>query len=96
MRPSEALAKHRDEVLKIIAKYPVSNPRVFGSVARGEDAEGSDIDIVIDPKPNLSYFDLAGLEIELQALLGHPLDVGIYRSLKADVLPNVKRDLRPL
>lgn len=96
MRPSEALAKHREEVLEIIAKYPVSNPRVFGSVARGEDVEGSDIDIVIDPKPKLSYFDLAGLEIELRALLGHPLDVCIYRSLKADVLPSVKQDMRPL
>ena len=96
MRPSEALAKHREEVLEIIAKYPVSNPRVFGSVARGEDVEGSDIDIVIDPMPKLSYFDLAGLESELQALLGHPLDVGIYRSLKADVLPSVEQDLRPL
>jgi uncharacterized protein len=96
MKPSEALAKHREEVLEIIAKYPVSNPRVFGSVARGEDVVGSDIDIVIDPKPNLSYFDLAGLELELQALLGHPLDVGIFRSLKPDVLPGVKRDLRPL
>ena len=96
MRPSEALAKHREEVLEIIAKYPVSNPRVFGSVARGEDVEGSDIDIVVDPQQKLTYFDLAGLEIELQALLGHPLDVGIYRSLKADVLPNVQRDMRPL
>ena len=96
MRPSEALAKHRDEVLEIIAKYPVSNPRVFGSVARGEDVEGSDIDIVIDPAPNLSYFDLAALESELQALLGHPLDIGIYRSLKPDVLPRVAQDVRPL
>ena len=96
MKPSESLAMHRDEVIEIIAKYPVSNPRVFGSVARGEDVEGSDIDIVIDPMPKLSYFDLAGLESELQALLGHPLDVGIYRSLKADVLPSVEQDLRPL
>ena len=38
MRPSEALARNLDEVLEIIARYPVTNPRVFGSVARGEDA----------------------------------------------------------
>jgi uncharacterized protein len=44
MRPSEALAKHRDEVLRI-ARYPVSNPRIFGSTARGEDTEESDLDI---------------------------------------------------
>ncbi|WP_206064858.1 nucleotidyltransferase family protein [Nitratireductor mangrovi] len=42
MRPSEALARHRDEALAIIAKYPVANPRLFGSTARGEDRPGSD------------------------------------------------------
>ena len=47
MRPSEALAKYRDEVLAIIARYPVTNPRVFGSTARGEDVEGSDLDILV-------------------------------------------------
>jgi len=48
MRPSEALAKHRDEVLAIIARYPVTNPRIFGSVARGDDVEGSDVDILCE------------------------------------------------
>ena len=48
MRPSEALAKHRDEVREIIARYPVSNPRIFGSAARGEDTEGSDLDILVE------------------------------------------------
>jgi predicted nucleotidyltransferase len=96
MKPSEALAAHREEALAIIAKYPVSNPRVFGSLARGDDVEGSDIDLVVDPEANLSYFDLARLEDELRALLGHPLDVGIYRSIKADILPDIIRDLRPL
>ena len=38
MRPSEALERHRDEVLEILARYPVSNPRVFGSVPRLTDA----------------------------------------------------------
>lgn len=50
MRPSEALAKHRDEVLAIIARHAVSNPRVFGSVARGEDEEGSDLDMLVHPE----------------------------------------------
>lgn len=76
MRPSEALAKHRDEVLAIIARYPVSNPRVFGSVARGEDVEGSDVDILVDRQGPLTLIDLAKLEMELELLLNAP--VGIH------------------
>ena len=78
MRPSEALAKHRDEVLEIISRYPVRNPRVFGSVARGEDVEGSDIDILVERTGRLTLIDLAKLEIELEALLDVP--VGVHTS----------------
>ena len=49
MRPSEAIAGRLDEVRAIIARYPVRNPRVFGSVARGEDDERSDLDLLVDP-----------------------------------------------
>jgi predicted nucleotidyltransferase len=70
MRPSEALALNRDKVLEIIARYPVTNPRVFGSVARGEDVEGSDIDILVHPDAGMSYFDLARLALDLETLLG--------------------------
>ncbi len=96
MRPSEALALHRDEVLAIIARYPVTNPRVFGSVARGEDVEGSDIDLVIDVDGTFSYFDMAKLAAELEALLGCPLDIGTARSLKPHVVQQAASDLRPL
>lgn len=75
MRPSEALARHRDEVLAIIARYPVSNPRVFGSVARGEDVEGSDVKILVERRAPLTYTDLARLEIELECLLKVPVGV---------------------
>lgn len=96
MRPSEALKKHRDEVLAIIARYPVSNPRVFGSVARGEDAEGSDVDLVVDPTGPFSYFDMAKLEIELAEALGCPVDLGLARSLRSDVAANAAVDMKPL
>lgn len=61
MRPSEALAKHRDEVLAIIARYPVSNPRIFGSVARGDDREDRDLDILVDPDIRTPFVHLAAL-----------------------------------
>jgi predicted nucleotidyltransferase len=75
MRPSQALELHRDQVREIIARYPVSNPRVFGSTARGDDTEGSDLDILVDRRGTLTLIDLARLEIELESLLGVKVDV---------------------
>jgi uncharacterized protein len=96
MRPSEALAKHRKEVLEIIAKYPVSNPRVFGSVARGEDVEGSDIDIVIHPHAELTYFDVGRLAFELETLLNCKVDVGEDDAIKKHAKDSILRDARAI
>jgi uncharacterized protein len=96
VRPSESLAKHRDEVLEIIAKYPVSNPRVFGSVARGEDVEGSDIDIVIDPDADCSYFHLFRIEDAISAVLKVNADVHTLKEFGPRMLSRVEIDLKPL
>jgi predicted nucleotidyltransferase len=96
MRPSEALAKHREKVLEIIARYPVSNPRIFGSVARGEDVEGSDVDILVDSGGLASTFDLAGLELELESLLRLDVDIRTPGDLSGDVAARVARDVRAL
>jgi predicted nucleotidyltransferase len=94
MRPSEALAKHRDEVLAIIARYPVANPRVFGSVARGEDLEGSDIDILVDRVGPMTYPELCKLESEIAALVGHSVEIAT--GLKPFALERASANLRPL
>jgi predicted nucleotidyltransferase len=96
MRPSEILAAKTDEIREVIARYPVRNPRVFGSVARGEDTEGSDLDILVDPLEGTSLFDLAGLELELTDLLGVEVDVVTPKSLAPDVAGRVEPDVRPL
>jgi predicted nucleotidyltransferase len=97
MRPSEALAKHRDEVLEIISRYPVSNPRIFGSTARGEDVEGSDLDILVDPQFNVTTFiDLANLEIKLEALLGIEVDVRTPGEFGKRASARVAADIRSL
>jgi predicted nucleotidyltransferase len=75
MRPSEALERHRDQVREIIARYPVGNPGIFGSAARGEDTEESDLDILVDRRGRLTLIDLARLEMELENLLGVKVDV---------------------
>lgn len=96
MRPSESLARHRDEVLAVIARYPVANPCLYGSVARGDDAEGSDIDILVEDRAPISTFELADLELELEALLNARVDVRLKGDLSKDVTGRVASDIRPL
>ena len=94
MRPSEALALHRDKVVEIIARYPVTNPRVFGSVARGEDVEGSDLDLLVEQTGSLSFFDLFELEEELSSILDCPVEIGT--KFKSDAALRAARDMQPL
>jgi predicted nucleotidyltransferase len=75
VKPSEALALFRNDILKIVQRNRARNPRVFGSVLHGGDTEKSDLDVLVDPLPGTTLFDLGGLQIELQELLGVPVDV---------------------
>jgi predicted nucleotidyltransferase len=77
MRPSEVLEQNRDIIREIVARRQVSNPRVYGSVLRGEDRSDSDLDILVDPSPNTSLFTLGGLQWELEEALGVPVDVKV-------------------
>ena len=92
MRPSEALEKHRDDARAIIARYPLENPRIFGSTARQEDTEQSDLDILVKRTGDLTYFDLAVLERELGALMGVKVDVRTEGEFTAEMLNRVSRD----
>ena len=75
MRPSEVLPQHRDAIRQLVEQAGMANPRVFGSVLRGEDQEDSDLDILVDPGPRASLLDMAGLQIELEKALGVKVDV---------------------
>ena len=75
MRPSDALHAHRPEIRRIVAAHRATNARVFGSVSRGEDVDGSDIDLLIDPKANTTLFDIGANRYELLKLLGIRVDV---------------------
>ena len=81
MKPSDALRVHREAIRRVVESHRASNARVFGSVARGDDAEGSDIDILIDPTPDTTLFDIGAIRHELQKLLGVPVDVLTPRAL---------------
>ena len=96
MRPSEILAAKADEIREIIARYPVGNPRIFGSAARGDDEEGSDLDLLVDPLRGTTYLTLAKLQLELEAFLGVGVDIATPGAIGPRLAERVNRDLRPL
>jgi uncharacterized protein len=96
LRPSAALQDHRDEVRAIIARYPVQNARFFGSTSRGDDQDGSDLDILVEPTEATTLYDLAGLKLELEALLGVHVDIATPGALPAKVDLAISDGLRPL
>jgi len=75
MKPSHALQTNREAIRKVVERHPACNARVFGSVLHGEDHEGSDLDILIDPTPNTTLMDVARIQVELEKLLGVAVDV---------------------
>lgn len=90
IRLDALLARERDEILRIAAHYGATDVRLFGSAARGESGDDSDVDFLVRMEPGRSVFDLAGLTVDLEALLGRPVDVmpddGIYWLLRRQIL----------
>lgn len=75
MKPSVALAANREAIRRVVESHRARNPRVFGSVVRGDDTENSDLDLLIDPTPDTTLFDIGAIRHELFQLLGVPVDV---------------------
>ncbi len=72
----DELRARREEILAIASKRGAYNVRIYGSVARGDADAGSDVDFLVDMEEGRSLFDLGGLLMDLQTLLGVPVDVG--------------------
>jgi hypothetical protein len=87
MKPSVALASHREDIRRVVESHRACNARVFGSVIHGDDTEDSDLDILIDPTPETTLFDIGAIRHELLQLLGVPVDV-----LTPKALPEKFRD----
>lgn len=96
VRPSTLLREHRDAVLAAVASYRAVDPRVFGSVARGEDEPGSDLDLVVRFTEDASMLDEVGLRIELSDLLGISVDVVGADALRGEFGARVKSELVPV
>ena len=96
MSPNELLHEKREDILRIASKRGAYNVRVFGSVARGEADSKSDIDLLVDLEPGSSLFDLGGLLMDLQDLLGQNVDVVTERGLRERIRERVLKEAVPL
>jgi predicted nucleotidyltransferase len=83
------LTRRRHQILALAARHGAENVRVFGSVARGEAGAESDVDFLVDLEQGRSLFDLAGLLIDLEDLIGRPVDVVTASGLKARIRASV-------
>jgi hypothetical protein len=75
VRPSEILPQYRETVRQLVLEAGMANPRIFGSVARGEDEDGSDLDILVDPTPRASLLTMVSLQRELELATGIKIDL---------------------
>ncbi len=96
MKPSEVLRRYRAAIRRVIESHRTRNGRVFGSVLRGEDTEQSDLDLLVDPTPETTLFDLGAIRAELRELLGVPVDVLTPRALPDRVRAAVLSQAQPV
>ena len=96
MKPSIALEAHRATIRSVVLRHRACNARVFGSVLHGEDQEGSDLDILIDPTPETTMFDIGAIRRELLQLLGVHVDVLTPNALPDSFRAKVIAEARPI
>lgn len=96
MKPSEALRTNREAIRQVVAAHRACNPRVFGSVVHGDDTEGSDLDILIDPTPETTLFDIGAIRHDLLQLLGMPVDVLTPKALPEKFRAAVLAEAEPV
>jgi uncharacterized protein len=92
----QILQEKRQEILEIAAKHGAYNIRIFGSLARVEADERSDVDILVELEEGRSLFDLGGLLMDLENLLSCKVDVVTARGLRKRISERVLREAVPI
>lgn len=90
------LRRHRGAILDAAERRGATNVRVFGSVARGEDTEESDVDFLVDLAEGVGILGLIGLEREIAEIIGRRVDVVPAANLKAAVAADAVAEAIPL
>ena len=96
MAVRDELRRRRDTVLAIAARHGVSQVRVFGSVARGEERPDSDIDLLIDLDDNRGFADYLGFTEEIEKLFGRRVEIVLNRSLSRHFRPYIEAEAQTL
>ncbi|MEE4461742.1 nucleotidyltransferase family protein [Azotobacter chroococcum] len=96
MKPSVALDANRAAIRRVVESHRACNARVFGSVLHGDDGEGSDLDILIDPTLETTLFDIGAIRHELLQLLGVPVDVLTPKALPEKFRAKVLAEAVPI
>jgi len=92
----ELVQSRRGDILRIAAEHGARNVRLFGSVARGDEREDSDIDLLVDVEPGHGLLSLGGLLVRLERLLGRRVDIVTEPGLRERIRPRVLADAVPL
>lgn len=93
---AQDLKNRREDILRIAGKHRVRNVRIFGSVARGESDEMSDLDLLVSPGPRFTLLDQAAMIRELETFLEIKVDVVSDRGLRKRIRERVLREAVPL
>jgi hypothetical protein len=96
MKPSEALQNNRAAVLKAATTIGARNVRVFGSVLRGEDTDGSDLDLLVDVPRGFTLLDMVRLQTAIERQLGVAVDVLTAPDIPARFRERVVQEARPI
>jgi len=96
MKMMEFLESKREDILRIAQAHGARNVRVFGSVARGEAVETSDVDFLVEFQPGTSLLDHGAMIAELEDLLGRKVDVAPEKMLKESIRDRVLQEAIPL
>jgi predicted nucleotidyltransferase len=88
--------KYREQILVIARKYKAENLRIFGSVARGDEKSDSDIDLLVHFKEGASLLDEAGLDLDLNELVGCKFDIISDRAIRGEFKPFILSEAKPL
>jgi uncharacterized protein len=75
MKASEVFTSQREAIRRVVESHRTRNPRLFGYVLYGEDLNEKDLDLLVDPLPGTSLFDLGAIQVELEEMLGVPVQV---------------------
>ena len=95
-RPSVRIGRHREEIRKLVSRFNAAEPRLFGSVARGDDQPGSDVDLLVDFNDRATLLDEVGLRLALTDLLRVDVDVVAADSLRGPIRERILGEAVPV